>query len=159
MRDRFLPLESDIGTEFRRSVTLVIVRSIDDLRRLPSNRRANGFQARERIRVEIVTLPTCEKIHVESRLNRYQSRCGCTTGALVLVATIGFGAIKLVLSAQPVFSLQFFVHIVIVLVAAFFLGLTGKLVSLAATRMAFTCACSQLSKELSQDKTGVNYRL
>jgi hypothetical protein len=126
-----------------------IIRSIHDLKGLPSERRVNGLGMRDSIAFNIPDVARCDQIRLERALNRYQSRCGCGAGAVCFLAALGAGGMYIARATTAVFAIELVAHAVALLLAAFLIGLIGKIVALEITRFQFTGACRRIWKELS----------
>jgi len=123
-----------------------IVRSIVELERLGRDRAANGLFLRTPVAIEIPGLARDDQIRIEQALNRYQTRCGCVEGAIVMMASLVLGIVWVGLSEPQFFSFVFLGQVIGVLVGAFVLGFAGKIAAMAATRVEFARACEKLAR-------------
>jgi hypothetical protein len=131
---------------------------MQDLDALPGDRRVNGLLVRDRVAFDVQNVARREQIRWERLLNRYQSRCGCVTGAACLLITLMAGGVYVVSTTRIVFSLEFLGRAVLILLAAAIFGLLGKLVALEITRIQFARACGRLREELLAHQVGGGVR-
>ena len=131
-----------------------IICSIEELLQLPRDRRVNGMGPREPIQLEIPGLARRDQIRVQQRLNRLQSRCGCATGAVMLLASVVVGGLRVYgrYGAAPSWSLLW--ESLAVLVAAFVIGFVSKMGVLAVTRWQFAYECRVQSRALGNATRG-----
>jgi hypothetical protein len=71
----------------------------------------------------------------ERRLNAYLARCGCTTGAVVTLATLAGGVFLVIRNAAEAPLLELVLWLAAAAIAASLLGLAAKLVVLTVTGM------------------------
>ena len=128
-----------------------IVSSLDQLAALPRDRTVNGFGSRTPLRLEIPAVARHSLLRTERALNRLQSRCGCMAGAIATLIAIGTGAVDLFRSGALAWSWDLPVRVLLVLTAAFLLGLAAKFVTLMATRWQFARACRFHVRALARD--------
>lgn len=133
-----------------------IVCSIDELLRLPLDRRVNGLGPREPLQLEIPQLMRRDQIRAQSRLNRLQSRCGCLAGALALVASLAFGALYVHASSGGAFSWRLAWQSLLALLGAFVIGFIAKMLTLAITRWQFARECRRQYFALSGQRWSGN---
>jgi hypothetical protein len=131
-----------------------IVSSLDQLAALPRDRTVNGFGSRMPLRLEIPAVARHSLLRSERALNRLQSRCGCMAGAIATLTALGAGAVDLFRSGAPAWSWDLPARVLLVLAAAFLLGLAAKLVTLVATRWQFARACRLHVRALAGDAGG-----
>jgi hypothetical protein len=139
---------------------LRIVTSLDDLLRLPDDRRVNGFGTRMAVRLEIPTLSRHALIRAQRPLNRLQSRCGCAAGSIAMLASLAVGAARVYSQDPGAFSWRMAAQFAAVLLAAFLAGFVAKMTTLAATRWQFARECRAQYRVLmrQQGKTGPSGR-
>jgi hypothetical protein len=131
-----------------------IVSSLDQLANLPRDRTVNGFGSRAPLRLEIPAVTRHSLLRAERALNRLQSRCGCMAGAIATLIAIGAGTFDLFRSGSLAWSWDLPVRVLLVLTAAFLLGLAAKFVTLVATRWQFARACHVHVRALARDAGG-----
>jgi len=129
---------------------LPVIRSIDDLRRLPHDRRVNGFGPRSTLALRLRGLAVQDQLRLERTLNRYQSRCGCVAGAACFIAAVATGGVYLAMANDTFSFFGLLGDATTILLAAFLLGLIGKLAALGVTRLQFAAACRRFARELSE---------
>ncbi|MEA2560113.1 MAG: hypothetical protein QOH06_1617 [Acidobacteriota bacterium] len=118
-----------------------IVNSLDDLLDLPRDRYVNGFGVRIAVQLEIPALARHALIHSQRALNRLQSRCGCTAGAVAMLASLAVGAAYVYSQNASALSWRIVTQFAAVLLAAFFIGFVVKMLTLAVTRWQFAHEC------------------
>jgi hypothetical protein len=126
---------------------LPVIRSVQKLELLPTDPDVNGLLRRDRILFELADLERLDQIRWTTELNRYQSRCGCPTGAACLLLTL-MGGFYLLLTRQAIFSLEFLGGAILVFSTAVIVGLLGKIIALEITCIQFSCACRRLRNEI-----------
>ena len=126
-----------------------IVRSLDDLLRLPRDRCVNGFGARMAVQLEILEVSRHSLINAQRLLNRLQSRCGCVAGAIAMLATLAVGASYVYAQNAETLSWRMLPQAGAVLLAAFVVGFAAKMATLATTRWQFARACRTQHRALS----------
>jgi uncharacterized integral membrane protein len=127
-----------------------VVNSLDELLRLPRDRRVNGFGAREPLQLEIPTLARAALIRAQGALNDLQERCGCLAGAAAMFVVLVFGVIEVFQRNVSLLAWRAISELGIVLVAAFVLGFVGKMAALAITRWQFAHRCRLEHRTLSR---------
>jgi hypothetical protein len=131
-----------------------IVSSLDQLAALPRDRSVNGYGARTPLRLEIPAVTRHSLLRAERALNRLQSRCGCMAGAIATLIAIGAGAVDLFRGDALAWSWDLPARVLLLLTAAFLLGLAAKIFTLAATRWQFARACRLHVRALARDASG-----
>jgi hypothetical protein len=133
---------------------LRVIRSIDELLLLPSDRRVNGMGPREPIQLEIPGLARHAQIRAQQRLNRLQSRCGCVAGAVAMLASVALGALRVYTRHAGPPSWNLLWESLAVLVAAFTIGFVAKMSVLAVTRWQFAYECAVQCRVLDEASGG-----
>lgn len=118
-----------------------VIRSIEELLRLPGDRHVNGLGPREPIQLEIPGLARHPQVRAQQRLNRLQSRCGCATGAVAMLLSLVAGAMQVYGRHAATLSWILLWESLAVLVAAFAIGFAAKVGVLVLTRWQFAYEC------------------
>jgi hypothetical protein len=120
---------------------LKIVTSVDELLRLPRDRRINGMGPRQPIQLQIPSLSQHSQIRAQALLSRFQSRCGCAAGALVMLVSLVVGIMQVYDRNGVALSWPVLWESAVVLLAAFVIGFVAKMLTLAFTRWQFAREC------------------
>ena len=125
-----------------------VIRSADDLRRLARDPRVNGHFWRGQLAVRVPGLSLHDQLRMERALNRYQTRCGCTTAAICFLTILVAGSVHAASVNGALFSLGFLKGAATAFMAAFVCGFLAKLMALQVTRRQFAAACRRCEREL-----------
>ncbi len=118
-----------IGTATQANGTRVLIETAEDLARYAGASRMFGFQRGRRVQLELDWLMPGESRTLETKINRLNSECGCGSGAVASIATIG-GYGLAIASVAPALGWSI-VRVGVVGVLVFFLaGAAGKVLGL-----------------------------
>jgi hypothetical protein len=127
---------------------MVVVRGVDDLERLPADRRVNGLARREELRFDIPGLALQRQLRHAAELNRLQRRCGCVAATLFFLGALALGGVWVAYTVETGLSLRFLLSLAAVAAAAVAVAVAAKLATMLVTRIQFRRACRALVQEL-----------
>ncbi len=126
-----------------------VVSTLEELLRLPADRRVNGLRARTPVRLEIPELSTQVQTGAQEALNGLQARGGSLAGAVFMFLTLLYGVIQVFHRTTSLMSWQAVVALAAVLVVAFGVGFVAKYAALLVTRWQFARLCRAYFRLLS----------
>jgi hypothetical protein len=127
-----------------------VVRSLDELLRLPKDRYVNGFHTRVPLALEIKGLARPAQLRAQESLNGLQERCGSLAAAAIMFLALLLGVVKVLHANPSLLSWRALLELAAVLIAAFALGIMAQWVALAVTRWQFAHRCREQHRELSR---------
>lgn len=126
---------------------MVVVRGVEDLERLPADRRVNGLARREELRFDIPGLALQRQLRHAAELNRFQGRCGCVAATLFFFGALALGGVWIAYEVEVGFSLRFLLSLAAVGAAAVAAAVAAKLATMLITRIQFRRACHALAAD------------
>jgi hypothetical protein len=118
-----------------------VVKTLDELLRLPTDRHVNGFHHRVHLMLEIPEVSRPMVLRAQESLNRLQERRGGLAGSAILTATLILGLSSVLYDNESLLSWRAVGQFAVVLVASFALGEAAKWAALAFTRWQFGYRC------------------
>ena len=126
-----------------------VVKSLDELLRLPADARVNGFRVRETLQIEIPWVARAATLRAQEALNHLQYRGGSFAAAGFMFVTLVLGMIEVFHRNSSMFARRAAFELAVVLTIAFAAGLLAKYAALAVTRWQFANRCREQHRELS----------
>lgn len=118
-----------------------VVKTLDELRRLPHDRHVNGLHHRVHLMLEIPEVSRPMVLRAQESLNRLQERGGGVAGSAFMTATLILGVSSVLYDNESLLSWRAVGQMAVVLAASFALGEAAKWAALAFTRWQFGYRC------------------